>query len=61
MTDSRSKIVQDDGWGSRPKFQASHGLGMTPEGLAEGGKILDVMQRVDTGTTEENDKGKQSI
>ena len=53
MADSKYKIVKD-GWGSRPKFQAAHGLGMTPEDLAEGDKILDEMQKVDAGTAEEN-------
>ncbi|KAF8461258.1 hypothetical protein BDZ91DRAFT_629918, partial [Kalaharituber pfeilii] len=44
MSDSKYKIVKD-GWGSRTNFQASHGLGMTPEDLEEGNKILDAMQQ----------------
>ena len=52
MADSRYRIVKD-GWGNRSKFQASHGLGMTPEDLAEGDKIVDAMQSADTGTTKE--------
>lgn len=49
-----------DGWGSRVNFQASYGLGMTREDLAEGNEILDAMQRADTGNSGENDvdKGK---
>lgn len=57
MADSRYKIVKD-GWGSRTNFQASHGLGMTPEDLAKGDKILDATQRVDTGSSKEGDVGK---
>lgn len=62
MADSRYKIVKD-GWGSRTNFQASYGLGMTHKDLAEGDKILDAMQRVNAGNSEENDveKGKQGI
>ncbi|KAJ4386397.1 hypothetical protein N0V93_009292 [Gnomoniopsis smithogilvyi] len=36
-----------DGWGSRPNFQASYGLGMTPEGIEEGNAILDKMREYD--------------
>jgi len=41
-----------DGWVSRANFQASHGLGMTREDLAEGDKILDALQRVDASVSE---------
>lgn len=48
------------GWASRPKFQASHGLNMMPEGLVEGNKILDPVQGVDVDIMEEGnfEKGK---
>ncbi|KZV91721.1 hypothetical protein EXIGLDRAFT_719112 [Exidia glandulosa HHB12029] len=32
--------VIKDGWGSRPNFQYSYGLKMTPEDLEEGEEIL---------------------
>jgi hypothetical protein len=44
MPDSKYKIIKD-GWGNRPNFQASHGLGMTPEDLEEGEAILDELQK----------------
>lgn len=34
-------------WGSRPNFQASYGLDMTPSGIQEGNKILDAMGKAD--------------
>ncbi|KAG0138812.1 hypothetical protein HOY82DRAFT_5315 [Tuber indicum] len=43
MPDSKYKIIKD-GWGSRANFQASYGLGMSPEGLEEGDSILETMQ-----------------
>lgn len=36
-----------DGWDSRPNFQASYGLGMTPEDIEEGNAILDKMHEFD--------------
>ena len=55
MDDSKYRIVKDN-WSNRPKLHASHGLSMRHEDHAEGDEILDVMQRVNTSTTEENDE-----
>ena len=41
-TPNKSRIVTE-GWGSRPNFQASYGLKMTPEDLEEGDAILKAM------------------
>lgn len=43
---STYRIVQD-GWGGRVNFQASMGLGMTPEDIDEGSQILDAFHDVD--------------
>ncbi|PSR81706.1 hypothetical protein BD289DRAFT_372325 [Coniella lustricola] len=36
-----------DGWGNRPNFQASYGLGMDPEGIEEGNRILESFREAD--------------
>lgn len=43
---SKYRIVKD-GWGSRSNFQASYLLGMDPEGLEEGNRILDAFIEAD--------------
>lgn len=48
---SKYRIVKD-GWGSRPNFQASYGLKMTPEDLEEGNAILDAFLEDDRGDEE---------
>ncbi|KIL87637.1 hypothetical protein FAVG1_09346 [Fusarium avenaceum] len=37
---TRYRVVKD-GWGSRPIFQSSYGLGMDPDSIEEGNAILD--------------------
>lgn len=49
------RIVKD-GWGDRPTFQASHGLGMTPEGISEGNQILDSMRESDNAASKSGKK-----
>ncbi|PVH92335.1 kinase-like protein [Periconia macrospinosa] len=36
-----------EGWGTRENFQASYGLGMDPEDIAEGDAIIEAMERSD--------------
>jgi hypothetical protein len=36
-----------NGWGSRSNFQASYGLDMTVEGIAEGKEILKAFDKMD--------------
>ncbi len=43
---NRNKAVKS-GWGSRPNFQASYGLGMTQEGIDEGKDILRAMEKAE--------------
>ncbi|KAL0058977.1 hypothetical protein AAF712_014314 [Marasmius tenuissimus] len=40
MAQSRNQTAKS-GWGSRPNFQHSHGLKMTPDDIDEGNDILD--------------------
>lgn len=43
---NRNKAVKS-GWGSRPNFQASYGLGMTQEGFHEGKEILRAIEKAE--------------
>ncbi|ROV91237.1 hypothetical protein VPNG_09695 [Cytospora leucostoma] len=43
---SNYRMVKD-GWGDRVNFQASMGLGMTPEDIDEGNQILDAFRDAD--------------
>ena len=46
LTANSNKNVRNS-WGSRSNFQASYGLDMTPEGIAEGKEILKAFDKVD--------------
>jgi hypothetical protein len=46
MPVSKYKFIKD-GWGSRPLFQASYGLKMTPEDLEEGDSILEALMEAE--------------
>jgi hypothetical protein len=51
MPVSKYKFIKD-GWGSRPLFQASYGLKMTPEDIEEGNRILEALM-------EDEEEGEQ--
>lgn len=55
MPTSKYKIVKDS-WGSRSNFQASYGLGMTPDDLKQGDEILEVFQSSDASRSQEDDE-----
>ncbi|KFY41789.1 hypothetical protein V495_04792 [Pseudogymnoascus sp. VKM F-4514 (FW-929)] len=49
------RIIKD-GWGDRPSFQSSFGLGMTPEDIEGGNRILDGFRKADREEWEEAQK-----
>lgn len=57
MPPSKYKIVKD-GWGTRSNFQGSYGLGMAPNDLEQGEKILDAMLRANK---EEDKEGGTTV
>ncbi|KAK2731313.1 hypothetical protein FQN57_003454, partial [Myotisia sp. PD_48] len=48
---SKREMVKD-GWGTRSNFQASYGLGMTPDDIEEGDAILDTFLKADRELTQ---------
>ncbi|KAJ3711551.1 hypothetical protein EV361DRAFT_951278 [Lentinula raphanica] len=59
MSGNRYQTVKN-GWGSRPNFQHSHGLNMTPEHISEGNAILDGYMRHDNHSSNANTSHSQN-
>ncbi|RSL42853.1 hypothetical protein CEP54_015325 [Fusarium duplospermum] len=52
---SRYRVVKD-GWGDRPTFQASYGLGMDPTSIEEGNEIIDAMIKHEYGYNDNKER-----
>ncbi|KAJ3772632.1 hypothetical protein EV361DRAFT_951277 [Lentinula raphanica] len=59
MARSKNQVIKE-GWGSRPNFQHSHGLKMTPEDIEEGNLILDAYMRQDDYNDDSNASHSQN-
>ncbi|KAI5794991.1 hypothetical protein EDC01DRAFT_653656 [Geopyxis carbonaria] len=56
---NNSQTIKQGGWSDRQNFQASYGLGMDPDGIAEGNSIRDALQQADAERAAESTAGAQ--
>lgn len=57
---SKSRTV-NKGWGGRPNFQASYGLRMDPDGIAEGNAIIEGFAEIDRQNAEQGQSEGGSV